>query len=245
MKNSLYDKLGSLLKLSTDQSYTILDIGCGTGELLRTIGQTVDKTSRLVGIDAKPSAIATAQTQHPAGDYRTHKFEQQLPFGDEQFDLVLSIDVLECVVDKAALLQEIARVLKPQGTVVCAHWDWDTQVYASEQTGLIRQWVHAFADWQQGWMDACDGMMGRKLWGLFQRSQRFTGRIAVFTLVETNYEPGQYGYDRMQDLKKLAERGALAVADYQRLHQEMTGLAQCGAYFYSLNSYIYLGQKCT
>ncbi|HMN30388.1 MAG TPA: hypothetical protein PKE45_19715, partial [Caldilineaceae bacterium] len=133
--------------------------------------------------------------------------------------------------------------LKPQGKVLCAHWDWDTQVYASEQSELVRQCVHAFADWQQGWMETCDGMMGRKLWGVFQRSQYFAGRIEVFTLVETRYEPGQSGYDRLQDLKSLTKSGALTLAAYQRIEQEMTRLAQCGEYFYSLNSYIYIGQK--
>lgn len=245
MKKSLFDKLGSLLNLSPAQSYTILDIGCGTGELLRAISRLVGNTSHLIGIDARAASTAIAQAQHPAGEYRHHKFEQQLPFGDEQFALVLSTDVLECVVDKAALVQEMARVLKPQGRVVCAHWDWDTQVYASAQADLLRQWVHAFADWQQSWTETCDGLMGRKLWGLFQRSQRFTGHIEVFTLVETRYEPGQCGYDRLQDLKGLAERGVLALADYQRIYEEMTSLARCGEYFYSLNSYIYIGQKCT
>ena len=54
-----------------------------------------------------------------------------------------------------------------------AHWDWDTQVYFSENKTIVRKFVAAFADWQQGWMDACDGQMGRKLWGLFGRLGTF------------------------------------------------------------------------
>jgi SAM-dependent methyltransferase len=243
MKTSLFNTLIPLLHLRPDQPYSILDIGCGTGGLLRAIGEQVDRNSRLVGMDPHAASIATAQAQHPAGEYLHQKFEQQLPFGDGEFDVVLSVDVLECVIDKTAFLREMARVLKPHGTILCAHWDWDTQVYASEQPHRLRPLVHAFADWQQGWMDACDGMMGRKLWGIFQRSQLFTGHVAVYTHIETAYEPGQYGYDRLQDLAELARRGTIALADYQAVDQEMRQLASQGAYFYSLNSYIYVGEK--
>ncbi|HMN30939.1 MAG TPA: methyltransferase domain-containing protein, partial [Caldilineaceae bacterium] len=74
----MFDRLVSLLNLSSEQRYAILDIGCGTGELLRTIGQLVADTSQLVGIDARPASIAAAQAQHPAGAYRSHRFDHQL-----------------------------------------------------------------------------------------------------------------------------------------------------------------------
>jgi SAM-dependent methyltransferase len=151
--------------------------------------------------------------------------------------------MLECVIDKAALLREMARVLKPHGAVLCAHWDWDTQVYASEQPHRLRPLIHAFADWQQGWMDACDGMMGRKLWGIFQGSHLFTGHVEVYTHIETQYEPGQYGYDRLQDVAALVQHGTVSPADYDQIIEEMQRLANRGEYFYSLNSYIYMGQK--
>jgi SAM-dependent methyltransferase len=243
MKPSLFDSLITLLHLRPDQAYTILDIGCGTGELLRTISERVAGNSRLVGIDPMGASIASAQTQHPDGEYLHQKFERQLTFGDGEFDLVLSVDVLECVIDKAALLREMARVLKPHGTVLCAHWDWDTQVYASEQPHRLRPLIHAFADWQQGWMDACDGMMGRKLWGIFQGSHLFTGHMEVYTHLETEFEPGHYGYDRLHDLAALVRRGTVSAADYEQIGQEMQQLSSRGEYFYSLNSYIYRGKK--
>jgi SAM-dependent methyltransferase len=42
----------------------------------------------------------------------------RLPYHDQQFDQVLVVDLLEHVLDDALLVQEIARVLKPSGTVV-------------------------------------------------------------------------------------------------------------------------------
>lgn len=243
MKNALHEKIISLLNLQKKHSYSILDIGCGNGALLHALSQHVAPTSHLVGIDASKAAIKTAQATNPGLDLQQYTFVTTLPFPDEHFDIVLSVDTLECIPHKELLLHEISRVLKPHGVVLCAHWDWDTQVYASNHPQRIRQLVHAFADWQQGWMEACDGMMGRKLWGLFQRTQCFQGKVVVFTLIETAYQIGNYGYDRLHDLQILVNRQELRDEDYVCIQQEMQTLHQQGTYFYSVNSYIYYGKK--
>ena len=124
-----------------------------------------------------------------------------------------------------------------------AHWDWDTQVYSSDHKEVVRKLVAEFSDWQQGWMDASDGQMGRRLWGLFEGSGLFTGVMDSFTLLETQYEEGQYGFDRLQDLANLVKAGRIAEAEYDMFCGEMRALAESRKYFYSLNSYIYLGKK--
>jgi SAM-dependent methyltransferase len=220
----------------------LLDIGCGTGDLLARIAAQARPGSRLVGIDASPRAIAAAAAQAPGLEFSVHKFVGTLPFPSATFDAVISANLLECIVDKAAFLREVARVLKPGGAVICGHWDWDTQVYASEDRHTLRHLIHAYADWQQGWMDACDGLMGRKLWGLFQGSGLFSGRVEVVTLVETRYAPGQQGYDRLHDLEALVAQQVVPAEEYTRFCREMAALDAAGAYFYSLNCYLYVGQ---
>jgi SAM-dependent methyltransferase len=242
MRQPLLEYVVSLLRLEQRRSYAVLDIGCGDGAFLHAVAQQIAPGSRLVGTDAKAGKIENTNTQHATIEFIHHKFTQTLPFPDNAFDLVASKDVLECIVDKGALLREMARVLKPKGTVLCAHWDWDTQVYASDDAATIRKVVHAFADWQQGWMDTCDGQMGRKLWGLFQGSGLFDGRVEVYTYIDTSYQPGQYGYDRLHDLEEQPGSSLVASGDLLRVQQEMAALDRAGAYFYSLNSYIYIGQ---
>ena len=55
-------------------------------------------------------------------------------------------------------------------------------------------------------MDSSDGLMGRKLWGFFQGSGMFDGRVESFCLIETEYEKEKYGYDRLRDLVALVEK---------------------------------------
>lgn len=111
-----------------------------------------------------------------------------MPFEDETFDVVFSNNVLECITDKGKLLSEIARVLKPSGQVVCAHFDWDSQLIDGTDKALVRKIVQTFNDWQQGWMDDCDAWMGRRLWKTFNRSKLFNGEIQCHVLTNTKYD---------------------------------------------------------
>lgn len=106
----------------------------------------------------------------------------------------------------------------------------------------MRRVVASFADWQQGWMDACDGQMGRKLWGLLQDSGLFTGSMHAYTLLETEFTKGRYGFDRFSDVRELVNSWDFPRADYDTALAELQALHDKGEYFYSLTSYIYVGE---
>lgn len=53
----------------------------------------------------------------------------------------------------------------------------------------MRKIVHAFADWQQAWMDSADGWMGRRLWDLFNSNGLFDGGVYAHVMTETVYGP--------------------------------------------------------
>lgn len=145
--------------------------------------------------------------------------------------------------NKEALVSEIHRVLKPGGRVLAMHWDWDTQTYNIPTRELARMAVRAFSDWKQPWMDEADGQMGRKLWGLFEGNGKFHGNPDSFCLIETEYEAGQYGYDRAFDLSELVERGGFNRDDYQQFLCELSESSERGEYFYSVTSFIYHGWR--
>ena len=74
--------------------------------------------SNVAGLDLSEDALRLCQEKNPGrmikGDIT------RLPFPDGQADLVLATDVIEHVDDDRAAIQEIARVLKPGGTVLVA-----------------------------------------------------------------------------------------------------------------------------
>jgi SAM-dependent methyltransferase len=243
MKDQLNEKLLHLLDLRPTQNYDILDFGCGSGELLGAIHKILPEGSKLIGIDSSAKVIGDAKNSYPHIDFRHEKFVDAFNFSDASFDIVISVDTIECIPNKPALISEINRVLKKDGKVLTAHWDWDTQVYYSEHKRIIRNFVTEFADWQQEWMETSDGQMGRKLWGLFQGCGLFKGDMETYSLVETEYKQGKYGYDRLHDLAGLVNQRRLDISEYKMILDEMETLHETDKYFYSLNSYIYIGRK--
>lgn len=225
---------------------SLLDLGCGKGGDLLEMGKWLGTDARLVGIDSSQKGVDVAR-ESASGDPRIelvlHDVSQGLPFDDESFDIVYSMNMLECITDKDALLREVHRVLKPGGQVVCAHHDWDSMLIDGGDKDLVRKIVHAFGDWKQAWMADCDSWMGRRLWRVFNRSGLFEGKVHAHALVSTEFEPGCRGYEYIKDFGALARQGMIAQEEYDRLIADVQGLAAKGEYFYSINLFAYAGHK--
>ena len=91
-----------------------LDAGCGDGRYLAAL--EAELPTRRAGTDISERILETARTRVDA-DFRQANLES-LPFEDGAFDLVLCSQVIEHVLDAAAAAAELARVLRPGGTLV-------------------------------------------------------------------------------------------------------------------------------
>jgi ubiquinone/menaquinone biosynthesis C-methylase UbiE len=94
----------------------ILDIGCGTGRLLRAAelrlpGATLD------GVDAAVEMVKHARAALPSGTrvQLQHASAESLPFSDASFDLVFSTLTFHHWSNQARSVAEVARVLAPGG----------------------------------------------------------------------------------------------------------------------------------
>jgi SAM-dependent methyltransferase len=103
----------------------ILDVGCGTGanlEMLAAFGAAE-------GVDVSEDALAFCRARGLT-NVRLGAGER-LPYEDNSFDLVTALDVVEHLDDDAAGLQEMRRVLRPDGRallfVPAFMWLWGVQ----------------------------------------------------------------------------------------------------------------------
>jgi ubiquinone/menaquinone biosynthesis C-methylase UbiE len=108
-----------ILKLAGDVTdRRVLDVGCGDGALALAL---VARGAIVTGVDADRRMIAVAQTRFEAASRPIDLVEadaRNLPFPDACFDLVIAVTVLCFIQDAMGAVHEMARVLKPGGTLV-------------------------------------------------------------------------------------------------------------------------------
>jgi demethylmenaquinone methyltransferase / 2-methoxy-6-polyprenyl-1,4-benzoquinol methylase len=124
-----YDRYAALLSFGQDPRWrrflvsrvearpdeTVLDVATGTGavarELLRQYGCTV------VGLDQSPEMLAEARRRLPASIRLVEGDAEQLPFAEASFDVLTFTYLLRYVDDVGETLSELARVVRPGGTI--------------------------------------------------------------------------------------------------------------------------------
>jgi SAM-dependent methyltransferase len=94
----------------------VLDVACGTGVVARAAADRVGATGRVVGLDLNEAMLTVARRLRPGLEWRQGPAEA-LPFDDEAFDAALSQMALMFFSDRSAAIREMARVVRPGGTV--------------------------------------------------------------------------------------------------------------------------------
>lgn len=97
---------------------TVLDIGCGTGRLLRA-AQLRWPAARLIGVDPTAGMLRVARERTPGATFHEGKAEA-LPLPDASVDLALSTTSFHHWNDHVAGVREVRRVLRPGGHFILA-----------------------------------------------------------------------------------------------------------------------------
>lgn len=99
----------------------VLDVGCGTGVLARAAAERVGPAGRVCGLDPNDGMRAVARRRCP-GVELVEGVAEELPFPDDSFDRVVCQFALMFFTDRTRGLQEMARVLRPGGSMVLLTW---------------------------------------------------------------------------------------------------------------------------
>lgn len=104
----------TLAKEIVQQPAHILDVGCGTGKLLRRAGACWPE-AQLIGVDPAEGMIEMAKRLTPNATFFSG-MAKALPLPDVSVDPALSTTSFHHWQDQAAGVREIARVLRPGDT---------------------------------------------------------------------------------------------------------------------------------
>jgi SAM-dependent methyltransferase len=110
--------------LAPAQGWRWLDVGCGNGAFTELIVQRCAPAA-VHGIDPSEGQLAFARTRPIAGvaEFRTGD-AMSLPFSDDSFDAATMALVIFFVPDPAKGVAEMARVVRPGGSVAAYAWDF-------------------------------------------------------------------------------------------------------------------------
>lgn len=141
-----------------------LDVGCGTGGDVQAMADIVGPAGRAVGVDSSSHLIAVARSRMRdtglLGDFCVGQ-AGQLAFRDAAFDACRAERVLQHVADPGRAVEEMIRVLRPGGYLVCFEPDWDLHVFDAPDRDLTRTICNFRSDRMQS------GTVGHQLRGYF------------------------------------------------------------------------------
>ena len=101
----------------------VLDVGCGTGNAALAAAR---RRAKVTGIDIAAGLIARAEQRATAEGLATIDFQvgdaTALPYEDNSFDYLVSTFGAVFFPDQAATARELARVVRPGGTIALTAW---------------------------------------------------------------------------------------------------------------------------
>jgi ubiquinone/menaquinone biosynthesis C-methylase UbiE len=138
----------TLRRFEVEPGQSVLDVGCGTGALLERLAATAPG-ARLSGVDLSPEMLEEARKKLGAAIPLKQSNVNNLPFASHEFDVVVSTNALHYFRNPAAALEEMARVLRPNGRLVITDWchdffisqlfEWKLRAFDRAHVGTLGQ----------------------------------------------------------------------------------------------------------
>lgn len=214
----------------------VLDVGCGTGVVLRDLVPLVGPRGHVVGVDPSRTLLRAARRLARAhglgGRVRLRVASgERLPFPDAAFDVTLAVTVLPHVADPLTVVREMARVTRPGGRVGLQDQDFGTLVVEHPDRTLT---ARIFAE--VGRRIFVDPWSGRRLPALLRAAGLRRVRVRTDVYQDTTLEPYTRTFLERRAANAVA-LGLLGPAQAQRWLDGFSGLLARGTFLLTMNYY--------
>ena len=140
-------------RLALGPGDAVLDVGCGLGHDVADLAAVVGRDGRAVGVDTSEAFL-----HHAASSELPHlKFVladgERLPFESNSFDAAKIDRTLQHAAHPEAIVDELHRVVRPGGRVVCVEPDWETLTITVDDHATTRVIANHWSDhYRNGWI---------------------------------------------------------------------------------------------
>lgn len=164
----------------------LLEVGCGEG---RGVEVLMNRVSSYHGLDKIKQVIQKLQSKFPKASFEQAVIPPFLTVASDQFDTVVSFQVIEHIQTDRLFLQEIYRVLKPGGKAIISTPNirhtlsrnpWHIREYTGEQLKVLCEDIFDKVETM--------GIGGNgKIWAYHEANRRSVNNIIRFDILDLQY----------------------------------------------------------
>ena len=230
----------TLAALALAPGETALDIGCGPGYLAVEMGRQVGPHGRIIAVDTAAPMLAIARAR--CADVPWVQFEladaARLPLRDASVDCAAAVQVYLFAADLAAVVAELARVLRPGGRAVVVDTDWDSVVWHSSSPERMQRFMEA---WTRRYANA-------RVARLFPAALRAAGlrieEAAAIPIVELAAGDDTYSGSQLTEVARyVTAKSGIDATEATAWADDLLDFSAGGRYFFSLNRFIFTARK--
>ena len=218
----------------------LLDVGCGTGEVVRALAGLVGADGTVVGVE--PSATMLDEARRRTGDEHRSASSSALVTSRDStsttptFDGVTCERVFQHLATPDAALAELVRVTRPGGRVVVIDTDWGMHAIHGADPRLTSRVVECWAS------NAANGWSGRRLPGLFVDAGMREPVVVAETLTSTDgRRPTRPPFTTMAAVAERA--GALSADEAESWLAQLADAGTRGQFFWAVTMFAVAGAR--
>jgi ubiquinone/menaquinone biosynthesis C-methylase UbiE len=217
-----------------------LDVGCGPGFVTEALARAVDAAGAVDAIDNSESAVM--MTRRRCAEFTNVDVQvasaTALPYPAEHFDIAISTQVYEYVPDVPLALSELRRVLRPGGRAAIIDTDWHSILWHSgdpvRMARILKIWDEHLAH----------PVLPRTLAPLLRDAGFSLLACKVIPYLDVTYKPENYSVHMTKTVRGFVRgRPGVTREEVDAWAKEFQELADCGAYFFCLNRFLFLAEK--
>jgi ubiquinone/menaquinone biosynthesis C-methylase UbiE len=118
LRDLFFPRKSILKEVGIKPGFFVLDYGCGPGSYITPLSELVGKSGKIYALDVHPLAIQKVQkitSKRKLTNVETVRSDCKTGLPDYSIDVILLYDILHELSDPNGVLEELRRVLKPNG----------------------------------------------------------------------------------------------------------------------------------
>lgn len=233
-------KARSIEMLRLGPTTVALDAGCGTGEDALWLAKDIGPKGRVWGIDTSMAMVQdsmrrAAGTQLPVS-FRVSSLDAT-GFDDATFDAVRSDRVFQHLVDPAAALSELLRVLKPGGRIVLSDTDWGSCLVDGQDNDAMKAYLSFTGS------SVKNPWSGRRLHPLLRAAGLADIEVVADTVFFVDYPVFASICGMETTLATAVAAGALSEPGAQAIRDDLQARQEQGRFFACITIFTACGRK--